>query len=106
VVDVTDPLWTELDLLGVRIPISGYLIPPLILFATFAALIWILSNRPKIGEFLIETEGELKKISWPPRKEWVNSSLAVMVVIALFVVYLYAVDTGLSALFIWLQIGF
>lgn len=99
-------VWLDVDLLGLRFPVSGYMIPPAALFLGIALVVWHLTHRPKVAEFLIETEGELKKVSWPGRKEWINSSLAVMVVILIFVVYLYAVDTGLSALFIALKIGF
>ncbi len=101
-----DKIWADWDLLGLKITISMYLIPSIVLFAAMAVAAWIVSHKPKVAEFLIETEGELKKISWPARKEWINSSLAVMVVIAIFIAYLYVVDFGLSALFIALKIGF
>jgi preprotein translocase SecE subunit len=102
----SDQVWYDVDLLGVQFALSWYLIPPAVLFLIVAFVVWKISNKPKAAEFLIETEGELKKVSWPAKKEWVNSSMAVMVVIVIFVAYLFAVDTGLTFLFTKLKIGF
>lgn len=101
-----DQVWLDVDLLGVQFPVSAYLVPSVALFVIVAFVLWAVSNKPKVAEFLIETEGELKKVSWPARKEWISSSMAVMVVVALFVAYLFAVDTGLTFLFTKLRIGF
>jgi preprotein translocase subunit SecE len=99
-------VWYDVDFLGIQFPLSWYLIPPAALFVLIAVVLWSIAQKPKVAEFLIETEGELKKVSWPARKEWINSSMAVMVVILIFIAYLFAVDTGLSFLFTQLKIGF
>ncbi|NLK42731.1 MAG: preprotein translocase subunit SecE [Planctomycetes bacterium] len=48
----------------------------------FAALIWWLSNHPTVADFLIAAESEIKKVSWSTRKEIVNSTIVVIVVVA------------------------
>ena len=63
-------------------------------------------NRPKSAEFLIETQGEMRKVSWPARKEWIGSTMVVLVLVAILSTFLYIVDEGLSKLLIKLGIGF
>ena len=46
--------------------------------------VW-LYNNPKLTDFLIETESELKnKVTWPTRKETTNNSIVVVVVCLIF----------------------
>ena len=63
-------------------------------------------NRPKSAEFLIETQGEMKRVSWPTRREWVGSTLVVLVLVAFLSFFLYFTDYGLSALLQRMKIGF
>ncbi|MDY6896112.1 MAG: preprotein translocase subunit SecE, partial [Thermotogota bacterium] len=56
----------------------------------------------KFWIFLTSVWQEAKKINWPTRKELLNSTLVVLIVIAIFAVYLFAVDFGLLQLFSWL----
>ncbi len=50
-----------------------------------------------IGRFFREVISELKKVSWPSRKELTSYSIAVLVFIAICVVITFVMDTGLSA---------
>jgi preprotein translocase subunit SecE len=99
-------IWLDTDLAGIHILLSPYLVPSIVLFVVALLTFWRVSQKPSVAEFLIETEGELRKMSWPARKEWVNSSLAVLVVIVIFIAFLFAVDTSLSYVFTRLKIGF
>ena len=49
---------------------------------------------------------KIKKVSWPPRKEYVGSSFVVVVVVVVISLFLHFVDKGLSALMAGLGIGF
>ena len=98
--------WFEVEFMGLSLVVSWHMIPPAILFLLVGTFAWKLSQRQRVADFLIETEGELKKVSWPARKEWTSSSVAVIVTILVFVAYLYLVDLGLSAFFTYLKIGF
>ena len=51
----------------------------------------------RIGRFVREVISELKKVSWPSRKELISYSIAVLVFIAICVVITFVMDTGLSA---------
>jgi preprotein translocase subunit SecE len=57
--------------------------------------IYLLANNPKIVEFLILTEKEMEKVSWPPKHEVVSSSIAVCVTVVILAIYLGLVDFGL-----------
>jgi preprotein translocase SecE subunit len=63
-------------------------------------------NREKWVEFLVETQSELRKVSWPPTKEWVGSSFVVVIVMVFVSFFVFFVDGGLSRLLQALRIGF
>lgn len=73
-----------------------------VLFVLIGLLVylWIL-NKPKTGDFLIETEGELKKVSWPSRQQYMGSSIAVIVSVVLLGLFLLFADKILQ----WLLRG-
>ena len=52
----------------------------------------------RVGHYFREVISELKKVSWPSRKDLTNYSVAVLVFVAIFCVITFAMDTGLSAL--------
>ncbi len=64
---------------------------------------WIV-NRPGAADFLIATEGEMKKVSWSSRKEVIGSTKIVIVTTFMMMGILFAVDLSLTALFTWLGI--
>ncbi|MFP4236008.1 MAG: preprotein translocase subunit SecE [Desulfonatronovibrio sp.] len=49
-------------------------------------------------EYLEEVKGELKKVTWPTRKETLSTALAVVVLVVIISVYLGIIDFGLSRL--------
>ncbi len=49
-------------------------------------------------EYLEEVKGELKKVTWPTRKETLSTGLAVVVLVFIVSVYLGVIDFGLSRL--------
>jgi len=51
--------------------------------------------------FLTEVIAELKRVTWPSRREVWATTLVVVIVSAVFGVYLYAVDLGASSAVRW-----
>jgi preprotein translocase subunit SecE len=49
-------------------------------------------------EFLVEAWGELKKVTWPVRRETIGTTAIVLVLVALISLFLGLVDFGLSRL--------
>jgi len=52
----------------------------------------------KVIQFLKEVKNELKKVTWPNRKEVINSTIVVLIATAIITTFLYLVDVGLSRL--------
>ena len=51
----------------------------------------------KVGEFLQLVKAELQKVTWPTRKETYGSTMVVIVLVLLVAVFLWVVDSALSA---------
>ncbi|WP_028573671.1 preprotein translocase subunit SecE [Desulfonatronovibrio hydrogenovorans] len=49
-------------------------------------------------EYLEEVKGELKKVTWPTRKETLSTGVAVVVLVVIISIYLGVLDFGLSRL--------
>ena len=49
-------------------------------------------------QFLREVRIELKKVTWPTRKQTIGSTVVVMVLVMLIALYLALVDLGLTSL--------
>lgn len=101
----SDVLW-ELEILGKMFTIRPVLYPSAGIFAALMMGLFLLLNQEKWAEFLIETEGELKKVSWPARKEYLGSATVVVLVVAIISMFLFLVDHGMSWSFMKLKIGF
>ena len=68
---------------GYRIPIvsvdlNGAFLISLGLFAVGLFVINRWQHKPKVADLLIDTEAELKKVTWPTMTEVINSSLVVI----------------------------
>jgi len=60
-----------------------------------------LAIRPKIEtakQFLREVKQELKKVTWPSRKDTLSGTAVVLVAVFVIAVFLGIVDSGLSSL--------
>jgi len=49
-------------------------------------------------QFLREVKVELKKVTWPSRKQTMGSTVVVLVIVAIISIFLGVVDAGLSGL--------
>ncbi len=49
-------------------------------------------NHPKVVDFLIETEAELKKVAWASRREVIGSSIVVLITVIILSLYIFGVD--------------
>jgi len=72
---------------------------PVCVFAALAALIYWLLNKAALADFMINAEGELKKVNWSSRREVVVSTIVVIVVVAAMAVLLGVTDLVFSVLF-------
>jgi preprotein translocase SecE subunit len=65
----------------------------------------LIINKPLSADFLIETEYELKKVSWPPKNEYWGASVAVIISVFIIGLFIFMVDIILSqfAQFVYLK---
>ena len=82
---------------GLRIPIVGIeltpaflIVAPLFCLGTFFTYRWL--EKPKSADLLIETESELRKVTWPSTPEVVNSSLVVVFSVLFLMGFLAVTD--------------
>ncbi|MDB2576809.1 preprotein translocase subunit SecE [Planctomycetota bacterium] len=82
---------------GLVIPLVNLPLSPA-LIASVAALVvglWFLNrtlDRPKNADLLIETESELRKVTWPTVDETVDGSVVVIVVVLFLMGFMAAAD--------------
>ena len=55
----------------------------------------------RVSDFLIDTESEMRKVSWPTSKEVVGSSIVVIIAIIVLGLYLFLADLGLGEILRW-----
>lgn len=60
---------------------------------------WALGLNKRINDFLIATEGEMKKVNWTSRKEIIGSTKVVIVVVVGMSVLLFVVDVFFMGFF-------
>ncbi len=65
---------------------------PTVLTLLMAWLMFWLVNRPNTADFLIATEGEMKKVSWSSKKEIIGSTKVVIVTTFIIAAILFGVD--------------
>ncbi len=61
-------------------------------------LFWVL-NKPRIVDFMIATESEMRKVNWPTQRELVGSTWVVICGTALIAIFLTLINIGFFRLF-------
>jgi len=86
---------------GARIPVLGVDLSPAFLIAVIICagaliLLYRWTESPKIADGLIDTESELRKVTWPSVDEAVRSSIIVIVTVVVLMAILAGADSLLS----------
>lgn len=96
--------WANLRWSGGNIPVAGFPLTPsnllgyLLFFGSLYG-VWRLVNYPKLADLLIDTEQELRKITWPAIQDVKNASMVVLGCVLFMLVFLGLADLGLSWVF-------
>ncbi len=72
------------------------------IFVAAVLLIYWLVNKVSIADFMIASEGEMKKVSWSSRKEITVSTLIVIAVVIIMSTLIGFADLGFQMFFGWL----
>lgn len=57
---------------------------------------WFAKTGKALAKYFKEVTGEVKKLSWPTKKELINYTLAVIAFVALMAVIMWVLDLGFS----------
>jgi len=95
---------------GIRIPIVSVDLNGAFLISGAVFLVGLLVVRrwqqtPKVADLLIDTEAELRKVTWPTMNEVINSSIVVIISVILMGLFLAASDWILGKLMQRLILG-
>lgn len=82
---VTEPFVQDLPLLG---DLDLAMTINLIVLAIGGVVIHRVLNKPKTADLLIDTETELRKVTWPSGHETWSGAIAVVVTVGVLVLYL------------------
>lgn len=97
-----DSLGTGLG--GIEIPLVGLPLSPALLLAIGAFVVGLIFlnrtvEKPKNADLLIETESELRKVTWPTLDETIDGSIVVMVVVVFLMAFMAGADLVLGEVF-------
>ncbi len=81
-------IWNELPQ---GLGILRAIIPLVVMIACFYVLLRVVNSK-KPADFMIATEGEMKKVSWSSKKEIIGSTKVVIVTLLLMGLVLFSVD--------------
>ncbi len=92
-------LWTELEVVrsDYGIYMRAGVAAGVVIF--FGGLLWWIFNKPRIVDFMIATESEMRKVNWPTRSEVVGSTWIVICGTLLMALLLFVVDLVFATLF-------
>jgi preprotein translocase SecE subunit len=99
---------------GIKLPFTTAILPllpdvkftvPLLIAAAGLWLAFRVVHLPVFADFLIATEAELNKVSWPTRRSVVQDTVVVLTTVLLLTVFLFLVDLGWGALLSWPPVG-
>ena len=98
VLTATAWLWDELSVIQTKPEYWQGGMAVFMLVFWFIALFWIF-NRPRVADFLIATEAEMKKVNWPTKKEIIGSTWVVIAGTFMLAALLWIVNLMFGALF-------
>jgi len=84
----------ELPLFGMKVPYyygMGMYVPVVLMLVFVAAAVYA-CNSVRSADLLIQTEIEMRKVTWPTAREVAGATLVVIVVVLIMGVYLMGVD--------------
>jgi len=94
-------LWDKLSILELgqytQVVQVGAAVAAIVVFGLLGY--WALGLNKRINDFLIATEGEMKKVNWTTRKEIIGSTKVVIVVVVGMSVLLFVVDVFFMGFF-------
>jgi preprotein translocase SecE subunit len=76
----------------------------LFMLAIGGLLWWFAGSSERSVDFLVATEGEMKKVNWSTKREIVGSTLVVIGIALTISVFCWIWDFAFSTLFVWMRV--
>lgn len=86
-------------------PVTWALIVTVVVFGAGAFLLHWLMHKPKNADLLIDTETELRKVTWPTMDDVVNSSIVVVLSVLFLLAFLFGADYVIGRIMTNLLLG-
>jgi preprotein translocase SecE subunit len=86
----------------INLPLSFGLILATLVFVGVMIGVWVLLQKPNLADYLIETEAELRRVTWPSWADTLSSSIVVITTVIVFVAYFAGLDMALNKIFSWI----
>ena len=99
-------IWRMLDTVSLGFP-SIYIasgVSVLFLAIVGATLWWFVGWNARSVDFLVATEGEMKKVNWSTKHELVGSTVVVIAVVIIISLFCWLFDFIFSTLFVWMKV--
>ncbi len=74
------------------------------LIVAVAALLWYLLNKPRIVDFMIATEAEMRKVNWPSQRELFGSTWVVVCGTFMMAALIFVLDIAFAEFFVIIHI--
>ncbi len=65
---------------------------------------YIIGLKPRVVDFMIATEGEMKKVNWSSRREILGSTWVVIALTAFIALFCFAFDRVFQQIFTWIGV--
>jgi len=65
---------------------------------------YLLGRKPKLVDFMIATEGEMRKVNWSTRREVLGSTVLVILLTLFIAIFCQIADLTFSAFFQWADV--
>ena len=65
---------------------------------------WLIALKPRVVDFMVATEGEMKKVNWSTRREVLGSTWVVIALVIIIAVLCFAYDRIFQLLFQLLKV--
>ena len=92
-----EPIWDR-DIPIVSITLNGAFLVSAVIFAIGMFFLFRWLQSPKMADLLIDTESELRKVTWPTTQEVINSSMVVVASVVILMGFLAGTDFVLGKL--------
>jgi preprotein translocase subunit SecE len=80
------------------------LIVAAVFVALYSLLAWLLMNKPGNADFLIATDGEMKKVNWTSKRELIGSTKVVILFMFSIAIFLFISDQLFNTVFYMIDV--